>query len=76
MSAQLMAKIVPIPMKAVLGNSFMIRQLMAADFIAMTMDEDAPLVQTAFRGGRARATEAARLRDLHQKSPDHNPLPE
>eukprot|EP00959_Pyramimonas_sp_CCMP1952_P226526 4736619-Pyramimonas_sp.AAC.1 len=49
---------------------------MAADFVAMTMDEDAPLVQTAFRGGRAHATGAACLRDLHQRSPEHNPLPE
>eukprot|EP00959_Pyramimonas_sp_CCMP1952_P160088 3348187-Pyramimonas_sp.AAC.1 len=49
---------------------------MAASFITATMDEDAPLIQAAFRAGRAYATEAARLRELHQKSPADNQLPE
>eukprot|EP00959_Pyramimonas_sp_CCMP1952_P183430 3835213-Pyramimonas_sp.AAC.1 len=63
MDMNLCARLMPVIMRAVLGNSFNLRMLMAAEFVAMTMDEQAEVIQSGFQAGRAYATEAARMRD-------------
>lgn len=75
MDAQTMAKVFPILMRAVLGNCFSLRMVMAAEFVTMTMAEDNELIQAGFTAGRGYASEAARLREEGQSDPS-KPLPE
>eukprot|EP00959_Pyramimonas_sp_CCMP1952_P316839 6631838-Pyramimonas_sp.AAC.1 len=63
-------------MRAVLGNSFNLRMLMAAEFVTMTMDEQAEVIQSGFQAGRACATEAARMRDEFDQDPQNKQPPE
>eukprot|EP00959_Pyramimonas_sp_CCMP1952_P362508 7591666-Pyramimonas_sp.AAC.1 len=55
MDQQLMAKLFPVLVRAVLGNSFQLRQLASATFNTILIDEAAPVVVAAFKGGRAYA---------------------
>eukprot|EP00959_Pyramimonas_sp_CCMP1952_P382764 8020606-Pyramimonas_sp.AAC.1 len=75
MDVNTMAKIMPILMRAVLGNSRQIRMLMAAEFVTMTMPEELDIVQAAFNAGKAYADQAAELREDHRQDPS-KALPE
>jgi len=75
MDAQMMARVFPVIMRAVLGNTFQLRMLMAAEFQTFTADENLPIIKMGFQAGRAYANEAATLRAAHQEDAS-NPTPE
>ena len=76
MELQLALKIIPVIAKAVLGNSFNIRQLMSTSYHTLLMDDGAELVKASFTAGKAYALEAQKLRDLHHADPTQHKTPE
>eukprot|EP00959_Pyramimonas_sp_CCMP1952_P455293 9471345-Pyramimonas_sp.AAC.1 len=66
----------PVLARAVLGNSFNIRRLMATNYHTLIIDEDSCLAQAGFTAGKAHAIEAQRLRDQHMDNPTEHEAPE
>ena len=75
MSQSMVAKLMPVLVKAVLGNSFMIRQLLSATYQTLILDENSEMAKEAFKAGRAYATRAAAMRE-EWKLDNSKPLPE
>eukprot|EP00959_Pyramimonas_sp_CCMP1952_P398848 8357845-Pyramimonas_sp.AAC.1 len=76
MEMQLALKLIAVMARAILGNSFNIRQLMATTYHTLLVAESSVIAAAGFTAGRAYATEAQRLRDLHAADTAQHRAPE